>query len=69
MPDIYPEQIPCPVNLKTQSVKLKTPSKNKCPRNLSHNKDYVQDLVQSIPDEEECSTVPSLPDGTEINTY
>ena len=26
MPDIFPEQMPCPVNFKTLSVKLKTPS-------------------------------------------
>ena len=36
---------------------------------MSHSKDYVQDLVQSIPYEEECSTVTSLPDGTEIYKY
>ena len=57
MADISPEQFPCPVNIKTQSAKLKTPSKNRSHRDLSHNKDYVQDLVQSIPYEEECSTV------------
>ena len=45
------------------------PSKNRPHRNLSHNKGYVQDLVQSIPYEEECSTVTSLPDGTEIYKY
>ena len=69
MPDISPEQIPCPVNIKTPSVKLKTPSKNRPHRNLSRNKDHVQDLVQSMPYEEECSTVTSLPDGTEIYKY
>ena len=30
---------------------------NRTPRILSHNTDYVQDLVQSIPYEEECPTV------------
>ena len=69
MPDISPEQIPCPVNFETPSVKLKTPSKNRPHRNFSHNKDYLQDLVKSIPYEEECSTVASLPDGTEIYKY
>ena len=69
MPDISPEQIPCPVNFETPSVKLKTPSKNRPHRSLSHNKDYLQDLVKSIPYEEECSTVASLPDGTEIYKY
>ena len=69
MPDISPEQIPCPVNIKTLSVKLKTPSKNRPHRNLSCNKDYVQDLVQSVPYEEECSTVTSLPHGTENYKY
>ena len=54
MPDVAPEQIPCPVNIKTPSIKLKTPSENRPHRNLSHNKDYVQDLDQSIPYEEEC---------------
>ena len=49
MPDIFSEQIPCPVNFKTLSGKLKTPS--------------------SVPYEEECSTVRSSPDGTEINKY
>ena len=49
IPDVSPEQIPCLANFKTPSVKLKTPSKNRSYRNLSHNKDYVQDLVQSIP--------------------
>ena len=49
MPDISPEQILCPVNFKTPSVKLKTSS--------------------SVPYEEECSTVTSSPDGTEINKY
>ena len=49
MPDISPEQILCPVNFKTPSVKLKMPS--------------------SVPYEEECSTVTSSPDGTEINEY
>ena len=38
MPDISPEKIPCPVN-------FKMPSKNRPHGNLSHNKDYVQDLV------------------------
>ena len=69
MPHISPEQIPCPVNFKTPSVKLKTRSKNRSHRNLSQNKDYLQDLVQSEPYEEECLTVTSLPDGTEINKY
>ena len=69
MPHISPEQIPCPVNFKTPSVKLKTRSKNRSHRNLSQNKDYLQDLVQSEPYEEECLTVISLPDGTEINKY
>ena len=54
MPDVAPEQIPCPVNIKTPSIKLKTPSENRPHRNLSHNKDYVQDQDQSIPYEEEC---------------
>ena len=58
------EQIPCSVNFKTPSVKLKTPSKNR-----SHNKYYVQDLVQRIPCEEKCSTVTNLPGGTDINKY
>ena len=49
MPDISPEQILCPVNFKTPSVKLKTPS--------------------SVRYKEECSTVTSSPDGTEINKY
>ena len=49
MPDIFHEQIPCPINIKTPSVKLKTPSNNRPHRNLSHNKDYPQDQVQSIP--------------------
>ena len=49
MPDISPEQILCPVNFKTPSVKLKTPS--------------------SVLYEEECSTVTSSPDGTEIKKY
>ena len=49
MPDIFPEQILCPENFKTLSVKLKTPS--------------------SVPYKEECSTVTSSPDGTEINKY
>ena len=49
MPDISPEQILCPVNFKTPSLKLKTSS--------------------SVPYEEECSTVTSSPDGTEINKY
>ena len=42
------------------------PSKNRSHRNLSHNKDYVLDIVQSIPYEVECPTVTSLPRGTEI---
>ena len=54
MPDISPEQIPCPVKFKTPSVKLKTPSKNRPHRNLSHNKDYLEDLVQSVHYEEGC---------------
>ena len=45
IPDISPEQIPCLVNFKTPSVKLKTPSKNRSHRHSSHNKDYVQDPV------------------------
>ena len=49
MSDISLEQILCPVNFKTPSVKLKMPS--------------------SVPYEEECSTVTSSPDGTEINKY
>ena len=49
MSDTSPEQILCPVNFKTPSVKLKTPS--------------------SVPYKEECSTVTSSPDGTEINKY
>ena len=53
MPDISPEQIPCPVNIKTPSVKLKMSLKNRPFRNLSQNKDYVQDLIESIPYEEE----------------
>ena len=53
MPDISPEQIPCPVNIKTPSVKLKTPSENRPYKNLSLNKDYVLDLAQSIPSKEE----------------
>ena len=69
MPDISPEQIPYSVNFKTPSVKLKTPSKNKLLRNLSPNKNYVQDLVESIPYEQECPSVTSLPDGTEIYKY
>ena len=36
---------------------------------MSYNKGYVQDLVQSIPYKEECPTVTSLPDDTEIYTY
>ena len=69
MPDISYGQIPCSVNFETSSVKLKTPSENRSPRNLSHNKDYVHNLVQRIPYEEECPTVPSLPHGTEICKY
>ena len=49
MPDIFLEQILCPVNFQTLSVKLKTPS--------------------SVTYEEECLTVTSSPDGTEINKY
>ena len=49
MSDISPEQVLCPVNFKTPSVKLKPPS--------------------SVPYEEECSTVTSSSDGTEINKY
>ena len=49
MSDTSPEQVLCPVNFKTPSVKLKTPS--------------------SVPYKEECSTVTSSPDGTEINKY
>ena len=49
MSDISPEQILCPANFKTPSVKLKTPS--------------------SVPYQEECSTVTSSPDGTEVNIY
>ena len=48
------------------SLKLKAPSENRLPRNLSHNKNYVQDLVQILPYEEECPTFTSLPDGTEV---
>ena len=48
------------------SIKLKAPSENRPPRNLSRNNKYVQDLVQSIPYEKECPTVTNLPDGTEI---
>ena len=69
MQNISPEQIPCPVNIKTPFIKLKIPSKNRPHKSLSHNKDYVQDLVQSIPYKEQCSTVTSLPDGTEIYKY
>ena len=65
-PDISHEQILCPVNFETLSIKLKAPSWNRPPRNLSRNNKYVQDLIQSIPYEEECPTVASLPDGTEI---
>ena len=36
---------------------------------MSRNKDYVQDLVQSIPHGGECPTVTSLPDCTEIYKY
>ena len=53
MPDISPEQIPCPVNIKTPPVKLKTPSENRPYKNMSLNKDYVLDLAQSIPSKEE----------------
>ena len=59
MQDNSPEQIPCPVNFETPSVNLKKPSKKGPHRYLSHNKDYVQDLVQSIPYEEECLTISS----------
>ena len=69
MLNISPEQLLYPVNFKTPSVKLKSPSKNKPYRNLSHNKDYVQELIKSIPCEEDCSTITSLPNGTEINKY
>ena len=48
MLDISPEQIPWPVNFKAPSVKLKTSSKNRPHRYLSHNKDYGQDLGQSV---------------------
>ena len=36
---------------------------------MCHNKDYVQNLVQSIPYEEECSPVTSFPDSTDILKY
>ena len=52
MRDISPEQIPCPIDIETPSVKLKTPSKNRPHRTLPNSKDYVQDQVQSIPYEE-----------------
>ena len=36
---------------------------------MPHSKDYVQNLVQSIPYEEECPTVTSLPHGTKIYKF
>ena len=51
------------------SVKLKTQSKTRPHRNLSHSKDFVQDIVQSIPYEENCLTFTSLLDDTEIYKY
>ena len=67
--DISNEKIPCPVNFETPSGKLKAPSKNRPHRNLSHNKDHIQDLVNSIPCEDKCPTVTSLPDNIEIYKY
>ena len=57
------------VNFEKPSVKLKMPSKNRPHRNLSHNKGYVQDLVQSMPYEEKCPTVTGSPDSTEFYKY
>ena len=51
------------------SVKLKTPSENRPPRNLSNKKDSVQDLVQTISYKKECPTITNLPDGTETYNY
>ena len=47
----------------------RNPSENRPPRNLSHNKDFAQDMVQSILYKEECPTVTNLPNGIEIHKY
>ena len=64
MRDVSHEQILGTVKYHPQNT-----IRNRPPRNLSHNKDSVQDLIQSMLYEEEYQTLTSLTHSIEIHKY